>query len=76
MRVNRFAAAFSRAGGRGGIARLIRRGGAPRRQVFLFRLFAAGLSYGDDRDDSAIACTPVFPTARALSEILVANGRR
>ena len=49
---------------------------ARRKDTFLFRLFAAGFSYGDDRDDSAIAPPRVFPTGCAHSQISVANGRR
>ena len=49
---------------------------ARRAAIFLFRFFAAGFSYGVDRDDSPIARTRVFPTASAHSQISVANGRR
>jgi hypothetical protein len=40
---------------------------ARRKDTFLFRLFAAGFSYGDDRDDSAIAPPRVFPTGAVLT---------
>ncbi len=72
-RVFRLDSAFSRTRGEPRRHRIWLGGGAAR--IVLFRLFA-GFSYGVDCDDSPIARSRVFPTGRALSEILVANGRR
>ena len=61
--------AFSRAGSRGGIAfwsGAVARGAAV---FFLLRFFAAGFSYGVDRDEGPIARKRVYPTGCALSEI-------
>ena len=51
---------------------------ARRAAIFLFRFFAAGFSYGVDRDDSPIARTRVFPRRPHSPRFLVRarGGRR